>query len=138
MKLTFDLLEFECNVVAPATGASTYEDWIKLSVHVRTPGFVGDFQWEVMIGEIERFLQELEEAYARLGNKVVVTLDPAEPNVKLQFTFNSIGQIEGEYRFRANPGFEPSLTGTFHLDQTYVPGVVAAFRSVLHDAENGG
>ena len=91
-----------------------------------------------MSHEIERFITELEMAYPNLAAGKTVKLDPAEPNVMLELMFNQLGHVEAEYEFRGHQvGFDPRLTGTFTTDQTFVPEIIAGFRSLLHPVAGG-
>src|SRR5947199_10004313 len=89
----------------------------------------------VMASELASLAADLEAAHRRIGEPMVVRFSPAEPNVGLEFAFNELGQIAGQYRFRGEgTGFEPELAGRFGADHTYLPEIVAQLRSLLAEA----
>ena len=139
MKIHFDGLEFECLPVGRVVPPGPYDDWVPCSVRIRVPNFEGSFRWDAMAGEITSFVEELEAANRKLGQRKTVKFCSTEPNVTLEFIFNELGQIEGSYHFRGEaPGFEPRLTGSFSTDQTFVVQIVKGFRSILEEARSGG
>ena len=135
MKLQFEGLALECTARGPIVSDQAYEDWITCDVRVRVPNFSGSFTWQVMASELASLAVDLESASRHIGQSLVVRFSPAEPNVTLEFAFNELGQIAGQYRFRGEEtGFEPELAGSFGADQSYLPGIIGELRSLLSEA----
>ena len=87
-----------------------------------------------MAGEIRTFVSEVTAAVAKIGGRQAITLEPAEPNVKLTLMLDELGHLAVEYVFRGSPTFEPSLEGRLEADQTYLKLVADAFRELLAEA----
>jgi hypothetical protein len=101
------------------------EGWMRCEVIVQVPGFSGKFQCEVLRGEWTCFRDELAKMAKHVGIPSSANLTTIEPGIELHLNMNRMGQIEGRYVLWNfdTPG-QPSLSGVFELDQSYLPGLL--------------
>jgi hypothetical protein len=131
VKLTFEYLDLELDLAQRAQSAEAYEDWCRLVVRVRVPGFSGKFDWSATISDLQRLTDVLRQFHEGLGSEMDASFDPLEPNVALTFRSDKLGHIAGEYTFDALLGEGPRLTGSFHFDQSYLPHLINELEQLL-------
>lgn len=108
-----------------------YLDRIELEVGVEASGFAGTTEWQVMPGELEKFRSELEQMYNRPQTQGTATLCSAEPGLMLHLQGVGLGNILGNFEVQSQPPDGPKLSGSFGLDQTYLPAMLKGLDTLL-------
>jgi hypothetical protein len=107
-----------------------YLDWIECKVRISVEGFTGGIPWRVMPAELRSFVGGLQGMYDTLTPGTVAVLESVEPGVRLQLTLFTAGHLQGAYDLQNGP-LGPRLSGTFTMDQTYLPDLVAGVCQLL-------
>src|SRR5262249_49443027 len=103
------------------------DDWLACHVTVEVPGFSGAFPCWMWRSDLESFHRQLVRMVEQVGvTSAAANLTSTDPGIDLHFSMNRAGQIEGRYALQNfdSPG-QATLSGSFEMDQSYLPGLVA-------------
>jgi len=87
-----------------------------------------------MPGELLRFAEDLNSLHKGFPEVTTVNFEPAEPKILLRYTIARTGLIEGTYAVSSDLVRRAVLTGSFSMDQSYLPGLVSALRKFVRQA----
>jgi hypothetical protein len=120
VKLSLDSFELELRLAERAHSTEPYENWCRIVVHVRVPGFAGKFDWSATLGDLRQLRSILRQLQETVGSENRLVFDPTEPNIVLTFVSDTAGHIEVEYTLSSILAYGPRLSGSFEFDQTYI------------------
>jgi hypothetical protein len=98
-----------------------HEDWLPVYAEVSAVPFWGTYGFEMLSSELKGLLEGFRELEGSVGKECEIVWENYEGNIQLKLSLNSRGQIVGNYRLAAGPGWEgANLTGQFRADQSYL------------------
>jgi hypothetical protein len=108
------------------------EDRMACNVAVEVPGFSGEFRCWVWRPDLQSFHRQLVQMIEQVGVASSAKLTSTDPGIDLRFSLNRAGRIEGRYALQNfdTPG-QPTLSGDFQMDQSYLPGLLAQVAELL-------
>ncbi|HTV97822.1 MAG TPA: hypothetical protein VME42_17630 [Steroidobacteraceae bacterium] len=108
------------------------EEWTRVMVLVKVPGFLGEFEAWLQTSDITRFADACNALYKNVGKQGDATLQCAEPGISLKLESNSLGGIAGRYALESERpvGIPTLLSGSFQLDQSYLPALEKSARQL--------
>ena len=114
------------NIRLPESFSS--EGWGQAQVEVATEGFRGSIKPWLERDELVRFLHALEALYEQLHGRAELT--PVEKQFFLSLAGDGKGHmaVSGE---AASSTYQNKLQFSFHIDQTFLPQVVAQLKALL-------
>ncbi len=118
----------------PADG----EGWMWCSILVDVPGFRGEYDFQLEQINLELFRTQLERAVEPVNWPCQAQFSSTAPGVDLVFQVARSGQVAGEYRFCNDNGGGATLSGSFALDQTYLPPLLAQVERLLAELAEPG
>jgi hypothetical protein len=107
------------------------EGWMWCNAIVDVPGFRGDFDFQMLRADLDRFHAQLIHSLDETNWPCEVRLSSTEPGVDLSFRVERTGRIAGAYQFGGDD--RPSLSGAFTMDQTYLGPLLAQTNRLLSD-----
>ncbi len=131
MKLSFDSLDLELTLAERAQSTVPYEDWCRIVVGVRVPGFSGKFEWSATLGDLRNLQAAFRQLHEKVGTEIELTFEPTEPNIAFVFRSDRLGHVDVEYVFNSILAYGPRLAGSFGLDQSYLPTLVKEFEQLV-------
>ena len=127
LTIDFDDFKFDIEPISRSIegDGGPYMDWLTINVKITDGNFSGSVQWLVMPTEIQKFKQDLSQAYQSLiaGN---FDIDPFQlSGIEPQFLLaigvaNAWGHLFAQYTMKDSPD-GPELKGSFGLDQSFIP-----------------
>ena len=99
------------------------EDWVRVMVIARAPGFSAEFEAWLQASDITRFADECRALYDSVGKNGRAILQSAEPDIHVTLESNALGQIAGRYALESErpKGIATVLHGSFEMDQSHLP-----------------
>ena len=107
------------------------EDWVRVRVSVLGGVFAGTFEAYLQLGDLSRFKAEVELMHAQVGSPHEAVLSCHEPGIYVRLASNSMGQVEGTYEFENEDCSLAKLTGSFQVDQSYLPALAASAQELI-------
>ncbi len=108
------------------------EGWMRCDVKVQVPGFFGEFQCWVWRVDWDCFRDELAQMVKQVGHPCSARFATTDPGIELHLNMNRKGQIEGRYVLQNfNSSGQPSLSGVFEMDQSYLPHFLDEIRKCV-------
>jgi len=107
------------------------EGWVWCNAVIDAPGFRGDFDFQMLRGDLDPFHDQLVCSLDGTNWPCEVRLASTEPGVDLSFHVERTGRIAGTYQFGGDR--HPSLSGVFTMDQTYLGPLLAQLNRLLAD-----
>jgi hypothetical protein len=112
------------------------EGWMWCGVQMDVPGFHGEYDFQLERLNLELFRSQLAHATEPTNWPCQAQFSSTDPGVDLVLQVARSGQVVGEYRFCNYNGGGATLSGSFALDQTYLPPLLAQVeRSLAELAE---
>jgi hypothetical protein len=113
------------------------DGWMWCDVVVDVPGFHGEYAFQLERVNLELFWSQLAGAVESANWPCQAQLSSTDPGIDLVLRVARSGQVAGEYRFCNYNEGGAVLSGTFGLDQTYLPPLLAQVeRSLAELAES--
>jgi hypothetical protein len=109
------------------------EGWMWCSILVDVPGFRGKYDFQLERVNLELFRTHLACAIETTNWSCQAQFSSTDPGVALVLQVARSGQVAGEYRFCNYNGGGATLTGTFAMDQTYLPPLLAQVERSLSE-----
>ena len=75
------------------------EDWMSAKVSVTVPNFEGAFACTIQVVELEELVNILSVMKNSVGSECEVSWSNMEDNIELSFKLDTLGAVEGNYRF---------------------------------------
>lgn len=113
----------------------------RVDVEAHAPGFTGRVKSWIELNDLMRFEADLERMDSNLTPGDTATLAPVEGDFLLQLEMGSGGHISGTYRIQGElyDGVRPAtLSGSFTMDQSYLPALRREVASALAASDSGG
>ena len=107
------------------------EDWVRVQVSVVGGVFSGAFQASLQLEDLKRFGSELDRMSIGAGLPHEAVLSCLERGVCIKLLSNRMGQIDGTYEFESDNGSFAKLAGSFQLDQSYLPELIASTHELI-------
>jgi hypothetical protein len=97
--------------------------WTRVHAEVRVSGFLGQYNAQIQLEDLERFALELRDMHDGFDRDSRAVLRSAEPDLFIELAMNRLGQIKGRYVFESErrDGVPTALTGAFEMDQSFLP-----------------
>ena len=113
------------------------EQWCRVQVRAAVRGFEANYEAWLQTADLELFKNEIAALYRDVGQPGVATLASAELDIKVTLTMQTLGGIEGSYRFQSEQrdGGATKLSGTFELDQSFLPELCASIDTLLNELQ---
>jgi len=127
MKLIAPSLSLRLEPVRPVDS----EDWVRVRASVIGGVFAGAFEAYLQLGALRRFNEQVELMHAQVGTPREAVLSCHEPGICVRLASNSMGQVEGTYEFENEDGSLAKLTGSFQVDQSYLPALAASTQELI-------
>lgn len=105
------------------------EHWILASVSAGTQWFKGGFEAEFHTKEIAAVIHELERLHVELAGGY--RFQAYEGTVDMTFAMGKRGDIAVSVRLQYSPDYLHELRIVINIDQSYLPGIIDGFRSLL-------
>lgn len=107
------------------------EDWVRVRASVIGGVFTGTFVAYLQLEDLRRFHDGLELMYAQVGSAHEAVLSCHEPGIYVRLAANSMGQVEGLYKFENEDGSQAKLAGSFQIDQSYLPALAQSAHELI-------
>jgi hypothetical protein len=112
------------------------EGWLWTRAQMDVPGFRGAYDFQLEQGNLELFRSQLARAVEPKNWPCQAQLSSTDPGVDLVLQVARSGQVAGEYRFCNYKDGGATLAGSFAVDQTFLPSLLAQVeRSLAELAE---
>lgn len=111
-----------------------YLDWLICDLAVVVPDFSGSVRWSVMPVELSQLADDLDRLYKAFPECGSVAFESVEHILALDFNIETTGSIRGKFCVRGDCMDGPRLSGTFMIDQSYIPELVRGLRRFLEAA----
>ena len=129
LRLQLTLVDRQVEVVG-----EPYLDWLICDLAVVVPDFSGSVRWNVMPAELAKLADDLDRLFKAFPECGSVVFNSVEHLLTLDFSIENTGSIRGKFCVRGDCMDGPRLSGTFVIDQTYVPELVRGLRRFLEAA----
>jgi len=114
-----------------------YLDWLICTARVRDPHFSGEFQWEVMPGELLQLARYFEQLDTDLAARQSLLFRCAESNVELDFSVTTGGAVGVRYRLGGPLADDSRLQGETSFEPAALSALAAAVRAFVGDSQSG-
>ena len=133
MKIRAKALEL---ALLPAQSVDS-EDWVRVRAKVDTGIFSGEFEAFLQLEDLRRFDRDIRQMHASIGTPHEAELSCFEPDIYVRLSSQRLGGVEGSYRFKPerSPGMAVQLSGTFRVDQSYLPALAASVQALIEALE---
>ena len=107
------------------------EDWVRVRASVAGGVFNGVFEAFLQLEDLHRFRHAVQNMHAAVGSVIEAVLSCYEPGIYVRLLSNQLGQVEGTYTFEAEDGSLAKLTGSFQVDQSFLPELAASTQELI-------